>query len=250
MFGFKDLRNSERYKLLRNLVIALLCVNSFYLVRTLQVSGIACSFIAACLHYSLLAAFSWMVIISTDVYMKINHPFADHSKRFTYSRFICWLGSVIVVGPTAGITKGNYASDKCWLNAKSGSIWTFIFPMCISNLIVLVQLIVIGYVAFKKSQLPNQTEEEMQTLKRIRNMFRGILFLVPAVGLSWIFGGIIVFCDWQAMEYIYVIVNSMQGFLILLSQFVFSNEVRQSFRKRFGNQIQQDSSNGTESVGA
>ncbi|XP_033127576.1 CD97 antigen-like [Anneissia japonica] len=167
-----------------------------------------------------------MVIISTDVYMKINHPFADHIKRFTYSRFIGWFGPVIVVGPTAGIARGNYVSDECWLNAKSGSIWTFIFPVYISNLVVLVQLIVIGYVAFKKSQLPSQTEEEMQTLKRIRNMFLGILFLVPAVGLSWIFGGIIVFCDWQAMECIYVIVNSMQGFLILLSQFVFSNEVR------------------------
>ncbi|XP_033117133.1 uncharacterized protein LOC117117059 [Anneissia japonica] len=169
---FRDLRNSERYKIMRHLVIALLCVNCFFLLLEVDAKeSILCSVLAASLHYSLLAAFSWMLIISTDLFMKIKHPFADHSKRFTYSRFIGWIGPVIVVGPTAGIARGNYVSDECWLNAKSGSIWTFIFPVYISNLVVLVQLIVIGYVAFKKSQLPSQTEEEMQTLKRIRNMF-------------------------------------------------------------------------------
>ncbi|XP_033117151.1 adhesion G protein-coupled receptor L4-like [Anneissia japonica] len=244
---FKDLRNSERYKILRHLVIALLCVNCFFLLLEVDVEkeSIACSVLAGFLHYSLLAAFSWMLIISTDLYMKIKRPFADHSKRFTYSRFFGWTGPAIVVAVTAGITRKNYASDECWLDTESGTIWSFIPIVCLTNLIVIVQLCVIGYVVFKKSKIPNQSEEEMQMFIRIRNMFHGILLLAPAVGLSWIFGVIVIFCDWKVVEYIYVVLNSMQGFFVWLSQCAFSNEVRQGYRKRVSNLVNDDSSVAT-----
>ncbi|XP_033114421.1 adhesion G protein-coupled receptor L4-like [Anneissia japonica] len=115
IYGLKDIRNSDRHKMLSHLVIALLCVNCLFLclegdVR--NISEIVCSVLTGCLHYSLLAAFSWMMIISTDVYMKIKHPFADHIRRFSYSRYIGWIGPAIVVGVTAGITNVNYASDE------------------------------------------------------------------------------------------------------------------------------------------
>ncbi|XP_033117153.1 adhesion G protein-coupled receptor L4-like [Anneissia japonica] len=231
---------------MRHLVIALLCVNCFFLLLEVDAKeSILCSVLAASLHYSLLAAFSWMLIISTDIFMKIKHPFADHSKRFTYSRFIGWIGPAIVVAVTAGITRENYASDECWLDTESGTIWSFIPIVCLTNLIVIVQLCVIGYVVFKKSKIPNQSEEEMQMFIRIRNIFHGILLLAPAVGLSWIFGVIVVFCDWKVVEYIYVVLNSMQGFFVWLSQCAFSNEVRQAYRKRFSNLVNDDSSVAT-----
>ncbi|XP_033103660.1 adhesion G protein-coupled receptor L4-like [Anneissia japonica] len=206
---------------------------------------IACSVLAAFLHYSLLAAFSWMLIISTDLFMKIKRPFADHSKRFTYCRFIGWIGPVIVVAVTAGITRENYASDKCWLDTESGTIWSFILIVCLTNLIIIVQLCVIGYVTFEKSKIPDQSKEEIQSFIRIRNMFHGILLLAPAVGLPWIFGVIIVFCDWKVVEYIYVVLNSMQGFFVWLSQCVFSKEVRQTIKKRFNNRVKHHSSVAT-----
>ncbi|XP_033103091.1 adhesion G protein-coupled receptor E3-like [Anneissia japonica] len=239
---FKDLRNSDRYRILRHLVTALLCANLFFLLLEVDVkNSMACSLLAGCLHYSLLVAFSWMLIMSTDVYMKIKHPFADHDRRFLYSRYIGWIGPIIVVGTTVGITRQNYASDKCWLDIGSGAIWAFVSFVCLTLLIVLVQLVVIGFITFKKSQLPNQTGQEMKNYKRIRTLLSGILLLTPAVGLSWIFGVIIVFCDWEAFKYIYVIFNSMQGFFIWLSQCAFSKEVRKALIKKFSNQISQES---------
>ncbi|XP_033110649.1 adhesion G protein-coupled receptor L4-like [Anneissia japonica] len=239
---FKDLRNSDRYRILRHLVIALLFANMFFLLLEVDVKNvIACSILAGCLHYSMLAAFSWMLIMSTDIYMKIKHPFADHERRFSYSRYIGWIGPATVVGTTVCLTRQNYASDKCWLESGQGAIWAFVSPMCITILIVLVQLVVIGYIAFKKSQLPNQTGQEMENLKRIRTVFSGILLLTPTVGIPWIFGVILVFCDWEVLKYIYVIFNSMQGFFIWLSQCVFSKEVREALLKKFSNQISQES---------
>ncbi|XP_033122728.1 adhesion G protein-coupled receptor L2-like [Anneissia japonica] len=240
--GLKGLRNLGRYKILRHLVIALLCVNFFFLLLEADVKNtIACGFLAGCLHYSLLVAFSWMLIMSTDVYMKIKHPFADHERRFLYSRYIGWIGPFTIVGTTVGITRGNYASNECWLESRSGAIWAFVSPLCLTILIVLVELMVVGYIAFKKSQLPNQTGREIENLKRIRTMFIGILLLTPAVGISWIFGVIIVFCDWEVLKYIYVIFNSMQGFFIWLSQCAFSKEVREALIKKFSHRISQDS---------
>ncbi|XP_033103467.1 adhesion G-protein coupled receptor D1-like [Anneissia japonica] len=237
----ENLRNSERYRILRHLVIALLLANLFFFLLEVDVkNSIACSLLAGCLHYSLLAAFSWMLIMSTDVYIKIKYPFADHERRFFYCRYIGWIGPVTVVGTTVCITRQNYASDKCWLKNESGAIWAFVSPVCLTLLIVLVQLVVIGYIAFKKAQRPNQTGQEMENFKRIRTLFTGILLLTPAVGISWIFGVILVFCDWKALHYIYVILNSMQGLFIWLSQCAFSKEVREALIKKFSNQISQE----------
>ncbi|XP_033124578.1 adhesion G protein-coupled receptor L3-like [Anneissia japonica] len=247
IYGFKTLRNSDRYRSMRHLVIALLSSNFFFSCLKIDVNNIpiACSFLAGCLHFSFLAAFSWMLIISTDIYMKIKYPFADHEKRFMYSRYCGWIVPLIAVGVTVGITRENYASDKCWLDTHSGAIWAFIFPVCLTLLIVFMQLVVVSFVALKKSQLPNQTEDEMQKLKRIRNLFGGILLLTPVVGLSWIFGVIIIFDNSEIMEHIFVILNSTQGLLIWLTQCVFSKEVRQTFRKRLSNRIGQNSSINT-----
>ncbi|XP_033100058.1 adhesion G protein-coupled receptor L3-like [Anneissia japonica] len=172
--GFRNLRNSDRYRILRHLVIALLCVNFFFLLLEADVqNSVACSVLAGCLHYSLLVAFLWMLITSTDLYMKIKRPFADHEKRFVYSRYIGWIGPLIFVVMTSSITRQNYASDKCWLQTGSGAIWTFIVPVCLTLTIVLVHLVVIGYEVFKKSKIPNQTGEQTQNLKRIRGKRRG-----------------------------------------------------------------------------
>ncbi|XP_071961571.1 adhesion G protein-coupled receptor L4-like [Antedon mediterranea] len=239
--GFRELRSSDRFRMLRHLVISLLCVNTLFLLLESDAnkSLIACSLLAGSLHYSLLASVSWMVIISTDLYIKIKHPFLNHERRFSYSRLIGWIIPAIIVGITVGSTQNNYASDRCWLSTDSGSTWAFISPVCLAVLIVLVQLLVIGYVAYKKSQLPNQTGEDAQHLKRIRTLFSGILLLTPTVGLWWIFGVVVIFSESVGLEYIFVTMNSFQGLFIWFTQCVLSKEVRDIVRKSFNNRVKQ-----------
>ncbi|XP_071960011.1 adhesion G protein-coupled receptor L4-like [Antedon mediterranea] len=238
---FRELRRSDRFRMLRHLVMSLLCVNILFLLLESDAnkSLIACSLLAGSLHYSLLASVSWMVIISTDLYIKIKHPFQNHERRLSYVRFIGWIIPAIIVGITAVSTRDNYASDKCWLSTDSGAIWAFIAPVCLAVLIVLVQLLVIGYVAYKKSQLPNQSGEDAQHLKRIRTLFSGILLLTPTVGLWWIFGVVVIFSDSVGLEYIFVTMNSFQGLFIWFTQCVLSKEVRDVVRKSFNNRVKQ-----------
>ncbi|XP_033099895.1 adhesion G-protein coupled receptor D1-like [Anneissia japonica] len=72
-----------------------------------------------------------------------------------------------------------------------------------------------------------------------------MLLLTPAVGLSWIFGVIIVFCHSEMMEYVFVFINSMQGFYIWLTQCALSGEVQLALKKRFKNRTGHDISINT-----
>ncbi|XP_033100100.1 uncharacterized protein LOC117103622 [Anneissia japonica] len=136
-------------------------------------------------------------------------------------------------------------SFRCWLDTRSRAIWAFIAPVCLTLLIVLIQLMITGYVAFKKSKVPNLTRKETEKLKQIRTLFAGMLLLTPAVGLSWIFGVIIVFCHSEMMEYVFVFINSMQGFYIWLTQCALSGEVQLALKKRFKNRTGHDISINT-----
>ncbi|XP_071944559.1 adhesion G protein-coupled receptor L4-like [Antedon mediterranea] len=241
VYSFKNLRNSERHKILCHLVVALLIVNFFYAFLGLNVKNeIVCAVIAGCLHYSLLTAFAWMLIVSTDVYMKIKHPFVNHERRFLFSRYLGWIVPIIIVVVTAGCTRDKYVSeDVCWLN-MGFAIWTFIIPMTIALVIIIVQIVVIGYIAFTKTRLPQQSAEDKNTNKRIRSLAYGIILLAPVVGLPWIFGIIIIFSSSKVMEYTFVIMNSLQGFFIWLSQCVFSNEVQYACKKKSANRTHPD----------
>ncbi|XP_071944558.1 uncharacterized protein [Antedon mediterranea] len=240
-YYFRNLRNSERHKILCHLVVALLIVNFVYFLLGANVKNkIVCAVIAGCLHYSLLAAFTWMLIVSTDVYMKIRHPFVNHERRFLFSRYLGWIVPSIIVGVTAGCTKDNYVSDDvCWLNMDI-AIWTFIIPMLTTLLIIFLQTVVIGYIAFKKTRLPQQSKDDKTSYTRIRSLVYGLGLLTPVVGLPWIFGIIILFSSSKVMEYIFVIMNSLQGFFIWLSQCVFSNEVQYDWRKTSSNRTHPD----------
>ncbi|XP_071949406.1 adhesion G-protein coupled receptor F3-like [Antedon mediterranea] len=96
---------------------------------------------------------------------------------------------------------------------------------------------VIGVLIYQKSKLPNQTTDDVSTLKRVRAMLGGLLLLSPVVGLPWIFGIIVIFDDSQTTQYIYVMLNSLQGFFIWLSQCCFSTEARRAIKKTFSNRI-------------
>ncbi|XP_071944113.1 adhesion G protein-coupled receptor L4-like [Antedon mediterranea] len=241
IYSFKSLRNSERHKILCHLVVALLIVNFFYAFLGVNVKNkIVCAAIAGCLHYSLLAAFAWMLIVSTDVYMKIRHPFANHERRFLFSRYLGWIVPSIIVGVTAGCTRKNYVSDEvCWLKMDF-AIWTFIIPMAITLIIISVQIVVIGHIALTKTRFPTRSKEDKNSIKRIRSLAFGLILLAPVVGLPWIFGIIILFSSSKVMEYIFVIMNSFQGFFIWLSQCVFSNEVQYKWKKKTANRIHPD----------
>ncbi|XP_071963084.1 adhesion G-protein coupled receptor D1-like [Antedon mediterranea] len=238
IISIRELRNSDRYRLLRHLVIALLLVHFFFPFLNLKIRNqVACTFLAGCLHYSLMVAFFWMLIMSTDIYIKIKHSFMDHEKRFVYCRYIAWIAPGIVVLITACATRENYASDGCWLDTDSGAIWTFISCVCITIMIVLVQMTVVGVLIYKKSKLPNQSKNDIDTLKRLRTMIGGLLTVTPVVGIPWMFGIIIIFDDSETMQYIFVILNSTQGFFIWLTQCFFSNEVRRAVKKSLNNKI-------------
>ncbi|XP_071959429.1 putative adhesion G protein-coupled receptor E4P [Antedon mediterranea] len=144
-------------------------ISSFFLIVTLITITIIkfvvdwhVKSLLASLHYSLTVVFFWMLIMSTDIYIKIKHSFMDHEKRFVYCRYIGWIAPGLVVLITACVTRHHYASDKCWLEIESGAIWSFTAFVCIVILIVLVQMIIVGFLIYKKTKLNSRIKTTMK----------------------------------------------------------------------------------------
>ncbi|XP_033112784.1 adhesion G protein-coupled receptor L3-like [Anneissia japonica] len=230
--SFSDLRKSRRYKMLGNLVISLLFTNFTFCSLAFNIENkIACSLAAACLHYCLLAAFSWMTILSTDMYLCIQHAFLDPEKRFLFFQILGWMFPLLFVTITVAVTRENYASERCWLNISNGVTWTFIGPVMFTILVVTIQLSIVGYVAYTKSQTPHQNDDEKNKLKQIKTLLFRILLLTPVVGLTWIFGILSILHSTFILQYLFVISTSMQGFLIWFTQCFLSKEVNTAWNK-------------------
>ncbi|XP_071945970.1 adhesion G protein-coupled receptor E3-like [Antedon mediterranea] len=233
--SFEELRNLERFKILRHLVTSLLFAYiSFLLIEINTGSKVICTILAGYLHYTILTSFTWMLIFSTDIYLKIKHPFLNHYKRYRISRYVGWISPGVFVTISIIIRRDNYiAPGICWINPESEAMFTLIAFIFIIVSIVLVELIIIGYEAFMKSQSPNKTQQELSNGNQIRSLFFRLLLLAPVVGIPWMFGILLSLYFSDVIEYIFVIFNSTQGFLIWLSQCFFSSEVRSTLRRHY-----------------
>ncbi|XP_033112771.1 adhesion G protein-coupled receptor L4-like [Anneissia japonica] len=230
--GLKDLRVLDRYRFLRHQVIALLCVNVCVGVMELHFKKhTICILLAQCLHYCLSVTQFWMLAFSTDVFMKVKHPLADHNRRFSNSRYVCWIAPVFIVVTTACIERAHRGSIMCWLVESSLAFWVFIVQVCVTLSVVLVQTGIVGYITFKKCNLANRTK--MKTFKRIRSSCCGLLLLTPVVGLTWIPWLILADYDTMIVYHSCATFNCLQGFFVWFSQCVCSNKVRQALKIRF-----------------
>ena len=62
---------------------------------------------------------------------------------------------------------------------------------------------------------------------------KGVMILTPILGINWLFGLLAVNEDMIVFEFLFVIINSLQGFLIFLFHCVGSSEVRQPLLSKY-----------------
>ncbi|KAK7152587.1 hypothetical protein R3I93_010723 [Phoxinus phoxinus] len=87
---------------------------------------------------------------------------------------------------------------------------------------------------------PTVSEAKARDEKDVaKSMIKTIVFLSPVLGITWIFGFFIMELDLtdyplpQIVNYTFTILNSLQGFFILLTNCVGEKKVRDALRKRF-----------------
>ncbi|KAM4540555.1 adhesion G-protein coupled receptor G2-like [Fundulus diaphanus] len=251
-FLIRKNKASQAVQILMNLFVALFVLNLCFLINesiaNLKVLA-ACVAMAAFLHYSMLATFTWFFIQALHLYFNL-HKISTDIKFYMHK--ICIPGwvipAVVVIGLLASkkydhieISDDNGTSvNMCWIpdhkihrgvNIGYYSI-VFIFTLTI----FIVTVVQITHFTSKKGK----TQDKSSTKKR----FFSLLGLFSLLGITWGFA----FFSYGPLllpsYYIFTILNSFQGFFLFV-YYYFSSRIVADDKKQ---PVNSSSSGTTENV--
>ncbi|XP_052244854.1 adhesion G protein-coupled receptor L4-like [Dreissena polymorpha] len=220
---------SDRVIVVMHLCVALLFALIFFLggVNRTESRG-ACVAIAAAIQYFFLAMFFMMLLIGLEILICVVRVFMTKFRTKVLVP-LAWIIPGIIVGVSLGVSKtqGYGNSTFCWLDISSGLIWSFVGPalfiICVNILVVIVVLKRMSSLAAMKTK----TETE-----KLKTGLYSICVLLPVVGLTWVFGVLAINDDMWIFQYIFAILNGLQGFFIFLFYCVLNRQVRDALRRR------------------
>ncbi|XP_036608882.1 adhesion G-protein coupled receptor F3 [Trichosurus vulpecula] len=227
-----------RHVALLNVVLCLLVADTLFLGESLLSLGphsplcLPATFLC---HFFYLAAFFWMLAHALVLAHQLLFVFHQLSKRYVLPimfvlGYLCPLG---FVGTTLGLylPQGQYLwEDGCWLDGKSGAIYTFMGPVLV---IVGVNGLVLAMAVVKL--LRPSLSEGPQTEKRqaLLGVIKALFILMPIFGLTWLLGLATLDRGSNIPHYLFTILNSTQGVFILLFGCLMDKKVQEALLKHF-----------------
>uniref|UniRef100_A0A8C4SXJ7 Adhesion G protein-coupled receptor E3-like n=1 Tax=Erpetoichthys calabaricus TaxID=27687 RepID=A0A8C4SXJ7_ERPCA len=212
-----------------------LCLFVAHLLFLLGISRhsmkVLCSVIAGLLHYFYLACFVWMCLEGVQLFLLVrNLRVVKYSTRQGIRRrYLVMLGygvPAVIVAVAAGTFSNGYGTEKlCWLSHDREFHWSFLGPVFFIIVVNIVLFISILWILRSKlgdlnTDVSKVKDKRMLTFKAASHCF--------IMGCTWILGffqKVIVF------EYLFVIVNALQGPFIFLMHCVLNHQVRAEYKQ-------------------
>ncbi|XP_067046688.1 adhesion G-protein coupled receptor D1-like isoform X1 [Acropora muricata] len=223
----------EQVQIRLNLVLALAAAQIAFLsgINALEPKGL-CVFVAALIHYFFLVGFAWMFFEGVYLYLMVVKVFnTEIQLRAFYSvAWGCPAGIVVLSLVLAACQEGGLHSyidgALCWVSFSNNLIWTFVAPVllvCLTNAVLLS--LVIREILKMQSDRPSNIEN-------LRQAAKACVVLSPLLGITWAFGILSVTNAGLIFQYIFTILNSLQGFFIFLLYILRSADVRAEFKRK------------------
>ncbi|KAG5278117.1 hypothetical protein AALO_G00095380 [Alosa alosa] len=217
-----------------NLCISLFLAHLLFLliqefIHLIRPHKVVCTVLSGVLHYLFLSSFAWMLLETIWLFHAVLRLKDIRSPRglgphWGYQCLIGYGGPLVVVAISAGKMPDGYGSDRCWLNYDRGFIWSLLGPVCCilgTNVVLFFIIIILLHTAVSR----------MQHSPAHRKLIRMLVFktLVQSViiGLPWILGFFT--RSSQALDVLFIALNSQQGTFIFLLHCILNEEVRQQF---------------------
>ncbi|GAB1606681.1 hypothetical protein Ahia01_000950700, partial [Argonauta hians] len=223
----------SRSVLLINLCVALICV---YLIFMFGIEKKdhpfqdSCTAVAMLLLYFLLVTFFAMLSEGIDIFIALTVVFTLDCHRLPWLVALPWVVPAFIVGIAAWATElEGFGGEKyCWLSRETGLIWAFIGPV----IVIITANVMFGIFALRAlmsagSSFKHTTEKSIAS--RIRKGARAIIILSPLLGFTWIIGLFAVNDLTDALEYVFSILTSLQGFFIFAAYCLFNEKLREAF---------------------
>ncbi|XP_041109449.1 adhesion G-protein coupled receptor F3-like [Polyodon spathula] len=217
-----------RHTALVNISLSLLIADCCFLSNSLQGNkggGKVCLALAMGMHVFFLAMFFWMLCQSIMLLHQMIFLFQQLRKRI-YLSFSFALGYLcpicIVIGTYMLHPDKYYRKDSCWLTYEggmNGSIFAFVLPVGIIVIINAFTLVVVILKLLRPSVSEGDKADDKEAVKSI---MKAVIILTPVFGLTWALGFLTMIFDLpetfgaKAVHYLFSVLNSFQGLLILI----------------------------------
>ncbi|XP_068705481.1 adhesion G protein-coupled receptor L3-like isoform X2 [Montipora foliosa] len=223
----------EQIQIRLNLVIALAIAQIAFLsgINAVEPKGL-CVFIAAFTHYFYLVGFAWMLFEGVYLYLKVVKVF-NTEVRMRLFLAVAWGVPAGIVALSIAFASGqdggihSYVNGAfCWVSVKNQIIWTFVAPVlviCVINMVLLSLVI---------HEILKMQSNKKSDVERLGQSVKTCVVLFPLLGLTWVFGVLSVTNASLVFQYIFTILNSLQGFFIFVLHVLRSTDVRAEFKRK------------------
>ena len=184
----------------------------------------ACTIAAILLAYGFLAAFIWMNVIAVNTWLAFRPSAAfsradDEGRSLVIHYLLGWgIPLLLVVGSIViNYTNGGgqfspeFGGSRCWYTQRYAMLLYFGLPIALSIIINITLYI------WTSINLHKAFKSRADMIKRKRYNFFVYVRLFILMGITWIFGFISAFTDEIVIDFIFVILTSLQGLFLFIS---------------------------------
>ncbi|XP_060599754.1 latrophilin receptor-like protein A [Ruditapes philippinarum] len=218
-----ELRNTPGKNLIC-LMIGLLSAQLLFLFSN-QASDnpMVCKVIAIFIHYFFLASFSWMNVITFDLFITFSHSrivSSNKSKIFYKYCLYGWLLPAMIVfsamilentHPGYDKYRPRYGDTVCWISSKNALLLFLLGPLAVFKLCDVVGFICTSfYISMARRQ---------SAYARRYTFCSCLLYLKLSLimGLTWLFAFVGMLTNNAIVWYIFIIFNTLQGVFLGIS---------------------------------
>ena len=220
----KELRNLPG-KLVMNLGVAILLSDlvlmGLFTANVYFPSTNFCAINAVLLHYTFLARFVWMTIISIHLASTLVKPFHFSNKRHAEWKILVafiiigWCLPLLIVAlcivlnfsPNHLVGYGN--DGRCWITDQRAFIGAFVAPVSVSIFINLL-CFTAATIAICRAKIRGNGG----IVRNYASNLRTFAALSSLMGVTWIFGFIALAADSVVPWYFFIVLNSTQGLFV------------------------------------
>ena len=230
--------NTRPGKLQFHLTVAFLVAFVFLIVAPLLANyEIYCILAAGFLCYGIFASFTWMNVIAVDTWLAFRPSGAfmrsgDNEKSLLRYIVIGWGVPLVLVTIPVGIDysnivetyKPNFGGNRCWFTQRIAMLTYFALPIAIS-----IILNIYFYIHTSINLHKAFSEKRSKSAKKGHHFFVYVRLFV-LIGITWLFGFLSAFLSEPPIDFIFVILTSLQGLFMFVS-FVCNKHVLSELRK-------------------
>ncbi|XP_005403043.1 PREDICTED: adhesion G-protein coupled receptor D1 isoform X2 [Chinchilla lanigera] len=222
---------NQRYHIHANLSCAVLVAQVLLLVSFHMEPGtVPCQVLATLLHYFFLSAFAWMLVEGLHLYSMVITVFGSEGSKHLYYYGIGWGFPLVICVVSISFAMDSYGtSNNCWLSLGTGAIWAFVGP---ALLVIVVNIGILVAVTRVISQISADSYKIHGDPSAFKLTAKAVAVLLPILGTSWAFGVLAVNDQALVFQYMFAVLNSLQGGFIFLFHCLLNSEVRAAFKHK------------------